>query len=550
MSEAGQQRASRPIWVGVTVFGLVLLQAVVTGALLHSRRVHVAAEAATRAASDLAGDLARGKAPADLSPSLRTARVAGGEPDAFGIVRGVALTGSSHEGWPSDPEPILEQAPGMTDAEGGAERLLEADGFRVVLKPAQAGGVVAAGAMPQTPSLGLFWMLALALALAAGAVAPLATGRARWITAAALSAVVAVGIWQSMAPLEPAIAEELLVRQAALPVGAFCGVLALMCFLVFPGTLGVVRGVVAELLARGAGEVIVMEQAGIEHVRHLPDGRRYGSTREVLSGNGLLAAIEDSGASALFLDDLDFEEGFMAASPPEGSAWGPRMFLPKALEDVDHVVYLPRLGSHLIAGYTVGLKNGVGWLREDSRFVLHNDAAAFYQTTADINYVAPLRSRLRLVLTLADRALLHMGPDDGTVHELDPRVVLASSSLANHDALAVGLLTFFNATVALDPALPAAYSQDTAPFMNRLLVDGFIEQQTGLPWGETVQAEHDALIAHAFEAGVLSDRCLARAWELEGGRPTSIRVAMMGVAMIPALRAHLEAHGEGLFGFG
>lgn len=311
-----------------------------------------------------------------------------------------------------------------------------------------------------------------------------------------------------------------------------------------------VRGVVAELLARGAGEVIVMEQAGIEHVRHLPDGRRYGSTREVLSGNGLLAAIEDSGASALFLDDLDFEEGFMAASPPEGSAWGPRMFLPKALEDVDHVVYLPRLGSHLIAGYTVGLKNGVGWLREDSRFVLHNDAAAFYQTTADINYVAPLRSRLRLVLTLADRALLHMGPDDGTVHELDPRVVLASSSLANHDALAVGLLTFFNATVALDPALPAAYSQDTAPFMNRLLVDGFIEQQTGLPWGETVQAEHDALIAHAFEAGVLSDRCLARAWELEGGRPTSIRVAMMGVAMIPALRAHLEAHGEGLFGFG
>jgi ABC-type sugar transport system permease subunit len=246
VSEAGQQRAARPVWVGLTVFGLVLVQAVVTGVLLQSRRVHVAAKAATMAASDLAGDLARGEAPAELSPSLRPARLAGGEPDAFGIVRGVTLTETSHQGWPSDPEPLLEQARGMKDAKAGDERLLEADGYRVVLTPALAGGVVVAGAMPQAPDLSLFWLLAIALAVAAAASSTMLTGQARWITAAAVFGVVAIGVWQSMVPLDPAISEDLLVRQAAVPVGAFCGVLAGFYVLIFRGTLRVVRGVVAE----------------------------------------------------------------------------------------------------------------------------------------------------------------------------------------------------------------------------------------------------------------------------------------------------------------
>jgi len=230
----------------VTVCGLVLVQAVVTGALLQSRRAHVAAEAATGAASDLARALAHGEAPAKLSASLRTARIAGGEPDAFGIVRGVELTERSHDDWPQDPEPLLERARGMKDAKAGEERSLELEGLRVVLSPAKAGGVVAAAARPQAPSLGVFWMLALALALVAGALSPMLVRQARWITAAALGGVVAVGVWRSIGPLEPALAHDLLIRQAALPVGAFCGTLAAFCVLAFNGTLRVVRGVVAE----------------------------------------------------------------------------------------------------------------------------------------------------------------------------------------------------------------------------------------------------------------------------------------------------------------
>ena len=117
--------------MGVTVCGLVLLQAVVTGTLLQSRRAHVAAEAAAGAASELAGELAQGREPAELSASLRTARIAGGEPDAFGIVRGVELTARSHEGWPQNTEPLLERARGMKGAKAGETRSLELEGFRV-----------------------------------------------------------------------------------------------------------------------------------------------------------------------------------------------------------------------------------------------------------------------------------------------------------------------------------------------------------------------------------------------------------------------------------
>jgi len=59
------------------------------------------------------------------------------------------------------------------------------------------------------------------------------------------------------------------------------------------------------------------------------------------------------------------------------------------------------------------VKNAVGWLRDDSRLLLHQKGARFYERLAEINHFRPLRDKLRFTLTLADRALLKIGPDFG-----------------------------------------------------------------------------------------------------------------------------------------
>src|SRR2546422_10794681 len=50
--------------------------------------------------------------------------------------------------------------------------------------------------------------------------------------------------------------------------------------------------------------------------------------------------------------------------------------------EADHVVYLPRVSHHTLAFATLGLKLGVGWLREDSRLELHRDADSFAEKFA------------------------------------------------------------------------------------------------------------------------------------------------------------------------
>lgn len=120
-----------------------------------------------------------------------------------------------------------------------------------------------------------------------------------------------------------------------------------------------VRGMVAELYKRGAGKVIVGDQAGVEHVRHVSSGKRFSSTSKLLVQDGLQKAINDADAQAHLFDDQDYHKGWFPAKPPAGSAWK-AIFLPKIIKQVDHIVYLPRLSSHAIAGNTIGHKIAVG----------------------------------------------------------------------------------------------------------------------------------------------------------------------------------------------
>lgn len=204
---------------------------------------------------------------------------------------------------------------------------------------------------------------------------------------------------------------------------------------------GAVQAMVAVLKERGAGRVVVADQAGVEHVRLTSTGR-FSSTRERFGTNGLIALEED--AELHFFDDQGFEDGYFEASLPEGHRWPRGMYVANLVREVDHIVNMPRIGGHILSGLTLGIKNAVGWLRDDSRHDLHHDAVDFYEKYAEINYVAEIADKLRLTLSGCEKLMLHGGADEGTEYAADPPIVVASQSLANHDAVASSILVTLN----------------------------------------------------------------------------------------------------------
>ncbi|HTU57593.1 MAG TPA: DUF362 domain-containing protein [Polyangiales bacterium] len=305
-----------------------------------------------------------------------------------------------------------------------------------------------------------------------------------------------------------------------------------------------VRAMVEVLKERGAGRVIVADQAGVEHVRRSQRGR-YSTTRERFMTNGL-GALEDV-AELHFFDDGDWESGYVEATLPEGHHWPRGMRLAAIVKEVDHIVYMPRISAHTLAGLTNAQKSAIGWLRDDSRHDLHNDAASFYEKYTEISYTDEIKSRFRLALTLNESVQLFGGPDAGTVYKMNPPLVVASSSLANHDAMATSILMALQNTSGAQPT-GMTYTALLAPTLN-----GFFAGGAGVGTGDAgawvSESPSSRFSAHTFETSVDGERAVLRGWELSGGKPDSVQVIMHGEAMDDTLRGAVDAHGKGLYDF-
>ena len=214
------------------------------------------------------------------------------------------------------------------------------------------------------------------------------------------------------------------------------------------------------------------------------------------------------------------------AGPP--SVWQRQPFIARIVTEVDHIVYLPRLSAHTLCGYTHGHKLAVGFLRDDARHAMHNDAGTIYEKYTELNYCTQIQQRLRLTVTVAEAVITDGGPDGGRIARADPRLVLASRHLANHDAVSVGLLTWAQDRFALQArtvGLPfGAWSS-----LTNLAFVSTVGISTGLPWtsDDSDRADH-AYAAHDFGAGIAADRGLRYAYELLGGMPTRIAVDVVG----------------------
>ncbi|MCP3982951.1 MAG: DUF362 domain-containing protein [bacterium] len=266
------------------------------------------------------------------------------------------------------------------------------------------------------------------------------------------------------------------------------------------------------LKERGAGRVIVADMAGVQFVRFHPDSL-HGSTRALMESNGLAKATEQAGGELHAFEEAGWD-GFFEDTPVAEGSWKAPVMLPTILTEVDHVVLMPRVARHLLAGSTLGLKAAVGWWRHDSRLEYHRDAGSFAEKTADANTVRTVADKQRLVLSSATRVMTTFGPDAGHVAEPETGIVFASADLVAHDMVAMAWLLEHRA--AMDPSQRDGAFDDPnssatmANLANRMVV-GWLGG-----FGAALGAER--LRPHDLER-IEDDRVLARAFAT-GGRPT------------------------------
>ncbi|NWG16818.1 MAG: DUF362 domain-containing protein [Chloroflexi bacterium] len=292
----------------------------------------------------------------------------------------------------------------------------------------------------------------------------------------------------------------------------------------------VLEGVVTLLKEAGAGTVYVGDMSGAQFVRHLPT-ETIGSTRENMRQNGLLDAAEAAGAEVFCFEEVPFESAYIPGIPQIEHHWGDDLRVAEILDRVDHIINLPRLGKHVLAGATLGMKNAVGWIGDHSRMVLHRDAATFHEKIVELNTIPQLVDKMRLTLTLVDQALTTYGPDSGYHLPLAQPVILASDDVVGHDQIALlTLLWARNQTPA------EALNGDPYPAEANGLNWWFVR----VYWGEEAAALYQTLPAFDALAEPETPTYINLAWEsMRGGRPEAVEVFAGGLPINPALAAVL-----------
>ena len=174
--------------------------------------------------------------------------------------------------------------------------------------------------------------------------------------------------------------------------------------------------------------MVIGDQSGIEHVLHHPDGVVRGSTAENYQKSGMGAFTS---ARFVGFEEGGWDEGFYHHHSPSTSSWQDGFYITTWAKKVDHIISLPRVSTHSMAGASLGFKNMVGLLREDSRMEFHangpmngfivrsaqgstlashdDKSGRFFEKIVEIS--DGVRDKLRLTLFLATGIQASFGPD-------------------------------------------------------------------------------------------------------------------------------------------
>lgn len=286
------------------------------------------------------------------------------------------------------------------------------------------------------------------------------------------------------------------------------------------------------LQEKGARRIVVGDMSGVGHLDQRPDGCK-GSTRKLAESAGLLNPVLDAGAEWAFFEEAGWES-FYEEQPAPGSHWQRGIMLPNVLQEVDHIVSMPRCSRHSLLGNTLGLKSVVGYMRYDTRLEYHHAAKSIQEKTAEANTVPTLLQKQRLVITAADKVLATFGPDLGHVIAPQQGLVIASRSVVAHDMLSLAWLIVHwrqapwqNKQFLTDPSS----NKVVANIANRV-VSGILG---GWKWGISAQN-----MEHSPRPDIWRDRTLRQAFELMGGVP-DIQLQPTQSDIAPQLLAELAS---------
>lgn len=283
---------------------------------------------------------------------------------------------------------------------------------------------------------------------------------------------------------------------------------------VYPATTDPValRSMISLLREHGAGRIVVADMSGVQAVRFGPD-HLSGSTRELMTQSRMARTIEEAGAELQAFEEQGWD-AFHDEQPRSSKYWSAPVMMPNVVNEVEHIVLMPRCARHMLAGSTLGLKAAVGWWRHDSRLVYHRGGATLPQTTAEANTVPSLMDKQRLVLTSATQVMSTFGPDQGYVVEPETGLIIASSSVVAHDMVSLSWLLENRRQTPeskREAFMGDPHNSDFVRGMANRVVSNWLGG-IGDAWASTAPPRSDT-------SSIWEDRVLAGAFEAFGGVP-------------------------------
>jgi len=237
--------------------------------------------------------------------------------------------------------------------------------------------------------------------------------------------------------------------------------------------------VVSEILTENGAEVVVGDQSGLKDVLQDESGVIHGKTHDnnVKSGMG---TFEDR---FIGFESEGWDDGYIPHQSKYTRSWPKGFNVTRWIEEADHIINLPRLSTHSQAGVTLGFKNMVGILRDDSRMDFHANGPFnnFIKTEAHgsklhsiddgsntfiekiVEIHDAIRKKLRTTLFVATKAQTTFGPNTnalkvgkleiGKAHviKLKPGLIFASNDPVSAESFALAVLKDLRKSL---PSLP------------------------------------------------------------------------------------------------
>jgi uncharacterized protein (DUF362 family) len=273
--------------------------------------------------------------------------------------------------------------------------------------------------------------------------------------------------------------------------------------------------VISKILAENGAKVIIGDQSGIADVLHHLGGVIRGNTRQ----NYINAGMGTGHDEFVSFEEGGWDEGFSHYLSDHTSSWPNGFFITNWIHKADHIINLPRLSAHSQAGATLGFKNMVGILRDDSRMDFHangpynfsiklgawgstlksvdDKSDTFIEKIVEINDA--IKEKLRLTLFVATRSQATFGPNRNVI-AIGKYGILKSKVVTLNPGLVFG---------SADPVAAESFAlallknmRKSLPFLSKLSQRLILFSNRNVRDLDKVSVQNNLYISHAMAIGL------------------------------------------------